>query len=399
VVSEWQTRDHLSVMGGVTPQGEVYYAGNEDSQAMESQRAFGVEWGNEEDTTMAITLPDARQLSDEVLEALRLRALRGCELGFTEADVADLLGVSRETVSRWWTAYAAGGLGALPSDRTGRPVGSGRTLSDEQARHIQQQIDDHTPEELGIAAALWTRKAVRDLVRNECGIEMPVRTVGEYLKRWGYTAKSPRRQAKDQDPDEVDEWLEETYPAIEERAAREGAEIYWCDETGARADRQPRKGYAREGDPARIEVPGPHIRMNSVSTISNEGEVHFLAYEEAMTAALFIRFLGRLLSETTRKVFLILDRLPAHEAKEVADWVGRHADRIELFWLPKYAPELNADESLNNDLKGAINAEGLPGSRKELRSRIEWFMSQLLHLPEHVRSYFRHPCVQYAAGS
>jgi Winged helix-turn helix len=85
---------------------------------------------------MAISLPDARQLSDEVLEALRLRALRGCELGFTGADVADLLGVSRETVSRGWTAYAAGGLGALPSDRTGRPVGSGRTLSEEQARHI-----------------------------------------------------------------------------------------------------------------------------------------------------------------------------------------------------------------------------------------------------------------------
>ena len=132
---------------------------------------------------MAISLPDARQLSDEVLEALRLRALHGCELGFTEADVADLLGVSHETVSRWWTAYAAGGLGALPSDRTGRPVGSGRALSDEQARHIPEQIDHHSPEELGIAAATWSRKAVRDLIRNECGIEMPVRTVGEYLKR------------------------------------------------------------------------------------------------------------------------------------------------------------------------------------------------------------------------
>ena len=117
-----------------------------------------------------------------------------------------------------------------------------------------------------------------------------------------------------------------------------------------------------------------------------------------MTGALFITFLEKLLSETTRKVFLILDRLPAHEAKAVADWVAGHADRIELFWLPKYAPELNADEYLNNDLKGAINAEGLPGSREELRSRIEWFMSKLLHLPEHVRNYFRHPCVQYAAG-
>jgi transposase len=347
---------------------------------------------------MAISLPDARQLSDEVLEALRLRALRGCERGFSQTDVAELLGVSRETVSRWWTTYADRGLEALPGDRTGRPVGSGRTLSDEQARRIQDLIDDHGPAELGIAAAVWSRKAVRDLIRKECGVAMPVRTVGEYLKRWGYTAKVPRRHAKDQDPDEVAEWLDETYPAIEERAAREGAEIHWCDETGARADEQPRQGYARGGDPAWVEVPKPHIRMNLVATITNEGEVHFLTYKESMTGSRFIAFLEKLLSETTRKVFLILDRLPAHEAKAVADWVAGHADRIELFWLPKYAPERNAEEYLNNDLKGAIGAEGLPESQEELRSRIEWFMSKLLQLPERVRNYFQHPYVRYAIG-
>jgi transposase len=117
-----------------------------------------------------------------------------------------------------------------------------------------------------------------------------------------------------------------------------------------------------------------------------------------MTGARFVTFLEKLLSETTRKVFLILDRLPAHETKAVADWVAEREDRIELFWLPKYAPELNADEYLNNDMKGAINAEGLPESREELRSRMARFMSKLLRVPAHVRNYFRHPCVQYASG-
>ena len=95
---------------------------------------------------MAISLPDARQLSDEVLQALRLRALRGCQLGYTETEMAELLGLSRETISRWWTAYADGGLDALPGERTGRPLGSGRTLSDGQARHIQ---DDRRAEPRG----------------------------------------------------------------------------------------------------------------------------------------------------------------------------------------------------------------------------------------------------------
>src|SRR5437762_2966006 len=87
----------------------------------------------QEEGLMAVPLPDARELSDEVLEALRLRALRGCALGFTEAEVADLLGVCRETVCRWWSAYAHGGVDALPRGRSGRPLGSGRLLADAQA--------------------------------------------------------------------------------------------------------------------------------------------------------------------------------------------------------------------------------------------------------------------------
>src|SRR5690242_16969116 len=122
---------------------------------------------------MAITLPDARALSDEVLQALRLRALHACELGFSECDVADLLGVAPETVSRWWSAYQTEGLDGLPGQRTGRPVGSGRTLTDEQAGRIQQRIDGNTPQDLGIASPLWNRRAVRDLIRKECGIDMP----------------------------------------------------------------------------------------------------------------------------------------------------------------------------------------------------------------------------------
>ena len=346
---------------------------------------------------MAIQLPDARELSDEVLEALRLRALRGCELGFTEADVAGLLGVCRETVCRWWSAYAEGGLDALPRERTGRPLGSGRSLSDEQADHIQRLLRTHSPEELGIAAPLWSRRAVGDLIRKEFDIPLAVRTVGLYLKRWGFTAERPRRHGRDQDPEEVHQWLEETYPAIEERARREGAEIYWCDEVGAAADQHPARGYAPKGEPATLAVPGPHIRANQISAISNTGAVRFMTYTQTMTAALFVVFLGRLLRSTTGKVFLIVDRLRAHTAPAVADWVVAHRERIEVFYLPRYAPELNPDEYLNNNLKGDVNATGLPHNKGEVRSRIQKFMRKLLHLPEHVISYFQHPSVQYAA--
>lgn len=347
---------------------------------------------------MAVSLPDARSLSDDVLEALRLRALHGCECGYSETEMADLLGLSRETVCRWWSAYAHGGLDTLPHDRSGRPLGSGRALSPQQEERIQHLLRTHSPQKCGIAAPLWSRRAVAELIRKECNVTLAVRTVGLYLHRWGFTAKRPRRHARDQDPEEVRQWLQETYPAIEARAEAEGATIYWGDEVGVAADQQSGVGYAPQGERASMEVPGPHIRASQISAISNHGQVRFMTYTQTMDAALFLVFLQRLLRSTTGKVFLIVDRLRAHMTPAVKAWVAARAERLEVFYLPKHTPEMNADEYLNNDLKENVNAAGLPDNKGEVRSRIQAFMRKLLHLPEHVMSYFLHPSVQYAAA-
>src|SRR5437762_6457466 len=102
---------------------------------------------------MAIELPDGRCESNEVLDALRLRAVHARELGFAVIDIAAILGVREETVSRWCSRYDRGGREALPGDRTGRPLGSGRLLDEEQEQGIREAIEAKTPQELGITAA------------------------------------------------------------------------------------------------------------------------------------------------------------------------------------------------------------------------------------------------------
>ena len=186
---------------------------------------------------MAIILPDARQLSDEVLDALRLRVLNGRELGLTETDLADLLrhfpGDGLPLVVRLHRSRGSTHCLTIGPDA---PLGTGRLISDEQAHRVQRLLDEKNPDELSIPAPLWNRHGpVRELIRQECRLLLAVRTVGKYLKRWGYTAKKPSRRAKKQDPGEIRQWLEGTYPAIEKRAAEEDAEIYFCDETGANA--------------------------------------------------------------------------------------------------------------------------------------------------------------------
>jgi transposase len=346
---------------------------------------------------MSIQLPDARQLSDEALQVLRLRALRGIELGYSELDLAEVLGVCHETISRWWTAYRADGLLALPGDRTGRPLGAGRLLTEEQAQRIKACIDFRLPDEVGLPHALWTRRAVRELIRKEFDIDLALRTVGQYLRRWGYTSKKPSRRSRQQDPDAVEEWLLDTYPSIEAQAEREHAEILWTDEVGVAADQHPGYGYARQGERATMEVPRPHIRVNQISAISTEGTVRFMTYKGAFNAAVFLLFLAKLIAGAPRKILLIADRLGAHKTPEVQAWLAERRDQIEVFYLPAYSPELNPVEYLNNAMKGEVNEAGLPPDRPTLQDRLLGFMQRLVHMPERVISYFLHPWTQYAA--
>src|SRR6201997_5381881 len=111
---------------------------------------------------MAIELPDGRHESNDVLDALRSRAVHARELGYAVVDIAAILGVREETVSRWCSRYDRGGQEAFPGDRTGRPIGSGRLLTGEQEQRIQEAIEPRCPEKWEIPSALWTRQAVQD---------------------------------------------------------------------------------------------------------------------------------------------------------------------------------------------------------------------------------------------
>jgi transposase len=346
---------------------------------------------------MTIELPDGRSESNDVLDALRLRAVHARQLGYAVGDIAAILGVREETVSRWCSRYARGGQEALPGDRTGRPIGSGRRLTDDQERAIQQAIEAQTPQELAIASALWTRQAVRELIEQQVGIRLPIRTVGEYLRRWGFTPQVPVRKAYKQDPKAVAEWLEKKYPEIESRAAKEGGEIHWGDETGVRSTCQHSRGYARPGDTPELTVPGNRFSVNMISTITNQGKVRWMTYTGKMNAALFIVFLTRLIAGATKKVSLIVDHLSVHEAAAVEQWLSDKTDQIEVFYLPKYAPERNPDEYLNCDVKANINTDGLPKDREELQGKLHRFMQRLAKLPARVASYFQHKYIAYAA--
>jgi len=315
----------------------------------------------------------------------------------TYVEIAEALGVNRNSVSNWCRLYSSGGSSAIASKTRGRKHGMKRTLTTDQEDEIKRCIQDKTPDQYKLTFALWTRQAVRDLIKLRTGISMPIRTVGEYLKRWGFTPQKPLKRAYEQRPEAVKKWLNEDYPSIQARAKTEEAEIHWGDETGIRSDAQHGRSYAPRGKTPEIRLSAKRTSMNMISTVTNQGKVRFMLYDKALNAQVLIKFMKRLCREANRKVYLILDNLRVHHAIIVREWLAKHTDEIEVFYLPSYSPELNPDEYLNGDLKAGVHTMPPVRSQKGLKRAILSHMKRLQKTPGRVAKYFEHPSIRYAA--
>ena len=343
-------------------------------------------------------LKDFRGIGRDTQEALRARAVfLVSAVGKSEAEAAEAVGVSRQTVNQWMKRHAKSGEAGL---RDGRRIsarkGNGKLTAAEAVR-VQRWIRDKCPDQLKMPYVLWTAPVVRDLIRLRLGKNLGLSTVQLYLKRWTFTPRKPLKRATQRSPEAIRRWLEEEYPKIARRAKREKAHIYWGDETGISNQDQVGRGYAPRGQTPVVRLTAKKISTSMISAVNNQGLMRFMCYKGALNAALFIAFLKRLIKAAGRKVFMIVDNLRVHHAVKVSDWAAAHKDQIELFFLPAYAPERNPDEYLNNDVKQEMKNMPRPNSQEQLVHATTSVMRSPQQRPERVKSYFRHEDVRYAA--
>lgn len=340
---------------------------------------------------------DSRTLSVEALNERRRRAVKMRLQGVSLKETATQCEMSRTTVIAAVKAYEAGGWSAVDVERPGRPSGVGRTLSTEQEREVQRLIRDRTPDQLKMIYALWTRQAVAELIRDRFGIELPVRTMGLYLSRWGFTPQKPMKRAYEQSPAAVKKWLDEQYPVIAACAKVEGAEIHWADETGLRSDDVRGRSFAPQGQTPVVRVNNKRHGLPVISSVTNKGTMRWKIFDGALNAAIFIDFLKRLVRDAGRKVYLIVDNLRVHHSKVVKAWLAEHKHEIEIFYLPSYSPELNPDEMANADLKQAVTKLAPARTKLQLVKATAKHLRSVQRQPERIRRYFQHDPVRYAA--
>jgi transposase len=340
---------------------------------------------------------DARTLSPDAQEELRMRAVNMVNNGMTRTEVGRMLGVTRQHVGEWCKRYAQGGVKALKKQKRGIPLGANRKLTAEQELEVQKTMVDKTPDQLKMKFALWTREAVRELIEQRYGVKYAMQSLSVLLKRWGFTPQRPIKKAYEQNPQAVKTWLDKTYPSIEKRAISEKAEIFWGDESAVKPEAHNRRSFAPKGQTPVIRQPAQRFHSSFISAISKQGKLHWMGLSKPLDADLFIDFLKRLIKNRKRKIFLILDNLKVHHCQKVKDWVELHKHRIELFYLPSYSPELNPDEYLNQGLKKVIFQNGIAKDKAELDAKLNVSLFMFEIRPAMVQSFFRHPKVRYAA--
>src|ERR1044072_9402738 len=296
---------------------------------------------------------DFRTLAPATQAELRRVAVSMVRAGKTRIEAAETVGVNRRFVGQWVQMAAQDGEAALAGRRRGRRPGEQKALSAAQQEGLRYLITRGCPDQFGLSFALWTRQAVRALIARETGVWLTLPVVGRSLRAWRSTAKRPARGASERGDEAVRAWLERTYPAIAKKARAQGCEIQWADETGLSSRANYGRSLAPQGETPAIRRPGKRFSQSMISSLTNRSKLRLMIYEGALKAPIFLNFLQRLVREAARKLFDIVDNLPVHRAHRVTAWVQNHADRIELFYLPSYAPEHNPDELLNNELKHA----------------------------------------------
>jgi transposase len=346
---------------------------------------------------MGMEKTDARKHNQQTQYELRKQIVRLRKRGLDNKSVAEMVGISATHCSTIWQKYIKGGIEAIKPGVRGRRQGDKRRLTPEQEEAVQIMLIDRAPTQFKLPFALWTREAVHLAIKKAFRITLPMRTITDYLKRWGFTPQKPVKRAYEQDPKKVHAWLDEAYPEIAAKAKKEKAEIHWGDETGIQNTAYNAKGFAPRGEPPVINLSAKKCRINMMSTITNTGKVRFMLYRENMTSAVLIRFMSRLIHDVKQKVILILDNLRVHHSKIVRAWLDEHKNQIEVFYLPPYSPEHNPDEYLNGDLKREIRS-GLPArTENDLTKKTRSFMRMLQKRPIRVSNYFKHPLIAYAS--
>jgi len=338
---------------------------------------------------------DARRLDHATLEAMRERAVRSVHDGESPEIVARIIGISRSTIYGWLAQYRRGGWSALKAKPLfGRPP----KLDGKKLKWVYDTVTQKNPMQLKFAFALWTREMVARLIKVKFNISLSPVSVGRLLAQLGITCQRPLHRALERDETLVRQWLKQDYPRIRALAQREKADIYFGDAAHMRSDHHAGRTWGKKGETPVVLSTGARYRMSLISAVTSRGHMRFMIKETGgVNAEVFIEFLRRLMIGSKNRIFIIVDRGPAHVAKKTKAFVASLGGRLRLFYLPPYSPDKNPDELVWKHLKADTVGRTSITSFDDFKDKVRSSMLSLQRSPAKIRAFFQKLSLQYAA--
>ncbi len=103
-----------------------------------------------------------------------------------------------------------------------------------------------------------------------------------------------------------------------------------------------------------------------------------------------------MIKHSKKKIFFITDNHPSHKTKKRNRWLEENKEKMEVFFIPPYSPELNPQEYVNQDLKTNIVGKKRAVNKEQLKGKINDFMNKRRANKPQVIKYFHHKCARYA---
>lgn len=337
---------------------------------------------------------DGRTLDHKALEHLRMLAVRRViEDGEAPSDVMKSLGMSRTAIYPWLQKYEEGGMAALVEKIARGPES---LFSEKQRQQVKKWILGKDPRQYGFDFGLWSRRIVQVLIQEKMGIACGLTAVGRLLASLDITPQKPLRRAYERDPAAVRLWERESYPELRKRAKRLGARILFSDEAGFQSDPVLGRTYGLRGQTPVVKTSGQRQSLNVISAINARGEFWAVTYTGKLNAESFVLFLQNFVESQAGRIFLVVDGHPAHKANAVKSYIQSLKGRLELHFLPPYAPDLNPDEFVWSHMKNNGVSKKPLKTNESLQSRIDHDLNRIRDNPKLVKSFFQAKSVIYA---
>jgi transposase len=319
-------------------------------------------------------------------------AVRRVQAGEKPSEVIKAYGLCRTTIYKWLRKARRGGERALRSTKaTGRPP----QLTARQKLQIRRWIVGKDPRQYGFDFGLWTRQIVGELIAMRLDVRLGVTAVGRLLAELDITPQKPLRRAYERDPKAIERWKREEFPRLRARARAVGADIFFLDEAGIRSDDVLGRTWGLRGRTPVVPTSGKRQHVSAISAVTARGAFWFDTFHGNLNGYRFRDFLAQFLRRRRRPAFLVVDGHPAHRAKLIAEFVQTQKGRLEIHFLPGYAPELNPDEFVWNYLrKTGVSKEPLK-AQESLQRRVHLDLANVRRRPALVRSFFRAAAVAY----